>query len=82
MSFSEIEGEASCLKCQGDVNGSDRFCRHCGFECPAVGVRWDYKEQIPLHQLNALLAKFGCEIRDVETNRDEYAVQVCSLKKG
>ena len=41
-----------------------------------TAVRWDWREQVPLEPLNALLSPFGVAVVHVETGSDEHEVHV------
>lgn len=70
------EETTSCLKCEGDVELNDAFCRHCGMEGPALGMSWDWREQPDLSQLNGLLLPYGCRVVKIETNSDQHAIRI------
>ena len=73
--------ETSCLKCEGDIDSEDQFCRHCGLSSPANGMSWDWREQPDFSQLNGLLAPFGCRIVEIQTNSDQHAIRLEAIPK-
>jgi hypothetical protein len=65
------------LKSEADYTGK-RTCPN-----PSPAIVWDWKEQIPLAEVNTILQNMGANIRlqEVETECDAYGVRVFSVPR-